>query len=119
MFSFDEKVVYPGHGVATISRIIEKEFGGKKASFYELVFIGKGATILVPTHCAGDSIIRPLSPESKVDEALKVLSEPAKKILNSEFTASNWNKRIKEYQLKLRRLWKIWDLSAHVFKIIN
>ncbi len=102
MFSLDEKVVYPGHGVAKINRIIEKEFGGKKASFYELVFISKGATILVPTSCQGDSIIRPLSPESKVDEALKVLSEPAKKIPNSEFTASNWNKRNKEYQLKLR-----------------
>ena len=102
MFSLDEKVVYPGHGVAKINRIIEKEFGGKKAAFYELVFISKGATILVPTNCSGDSIIRPLSPKSKVDEALKVLSEPAKKILNSEFTASNWNKRNKEYQLKLR-----------------
>ena len=32
----------------------------------------------------------------------KVLSEPARKIAPCEFSASNWNKRNKEYQLKLR-----------------
>ena len=102
MFSVDDKVVCPGLGVARINRIIEKEFGGKKASFYELVFINKGATILVPTLTNGSQVIRPLSPEDKVNEALKILTEPAKRMLNSEFTASNWNKRNKEYQLKLR-----------------
>ncbi|MCL4360980.1 CarD family transcriptional regulator [Candidatus Dependentiae bacterium] len=102
MFSKDEKVVYPGHGVAKINRIIEKEFGGHKETYYELTFINKGAMIMVPTKNAHTVGIRPLSSKDIVEEALKVLTEPAKRVPNHEFTASNWNKRNKEYLSKLR-----------------
>ena len=102
MFSLNEKVVYPGHGVAKVNRVIEKEFGGQKESYYELTFINKGAMIMVPTKNANTVGIRPLSSRDIVEEALKVLTEPAKRVPNLEFNASNWNKRNKEYLTKLR-----------------
>jgi len=34
MFTLNEKVVYPGHGVARIVRIIEKKVAGKSAQFF-------------------------------------------------------------------------------------
>ncbi len=102
MFRLNEKVVYPGHGVAYIHRIIEKNVGGTTAAFYELKFLHKDMTVLVPTGNAEAVGIRQLSSAEVINNALKIISEPAKKIHAYEFTASNWNKRNKEYQSKLR-----------------
>lgn len=104
IFSLYEKVVYPGHGVAYINRIIEKSVGNNKFSFYELTFINKHATVLVPINNATNEIgIRELSSCERVAEALEVIAEPARKLNHYEFSASSWNKRNKLYQLKLRR----------------
>lgn len=104
IFSLHEKVVYPGHGVAYINRIIEKTVGGNKFSFYELAFINKEATVLVPINNATSEIgIRALSSSEKVAEALEMIGEPARRLHQGEFSASSWNKRNKQYQLKLRR----------------
>jgi CarD family transcriptional regulator len=102
MFRLKEKVVYPGHGVAYINDVIEKCVTGAATTFYELKFLHKDMTVLVPTHNAEVAGIRPLSSTETINEALKVLTQPARKIHHYEFTASNWNKRNKEYQAKLR-----------------
>ncbi len=100
MFSLDEKVVYPGHGVAKINCIVEKKIGGKTTSFFELKFLNKDMTILVPTQNFSAVGIRRLSSPDAVDNIFKMLSEPID--TKSYETASNWNKRNKEYQSKLR-----------------
>ena len=102
MFAIHEKVVYPGHGVAHITRTIEKKITGHVMTFYELKFVHKDVTILVPTQSVHVVGIRPLSTTEHISDVFKVLSEPARKIAPCEFSASNWNKRNKEYQLKLR-----------------
>jgi len=100
MFSLNEKVVYPGHGVAEINCIVEKKIGGKTTSFFELKFLNKDMTILVPTQNLSAVGIRRLSSPDVVDNIYKMLSEPLD--TNSYEAASNWNKRNKEYQCKLR-----------------
>jgi CarD family transcriptional regulator len=103
MFAVDEKVVYPGHGVARIKAIIEKVVGATSTSFYELIFINKEMTILVPTASAHDIGVRALSSTDKIsDDVYTVLAQPARKITYQELSASNWNKRNKLYQCKLR-----------------
>lgn len=102
MFRLNEKVVYPGHGVAKINSIVEKLVGGQISSFYELKFINKEMTVLVPISNADGIGLRPLSSTNRIDDIFKMLAEPAKKIKNYELMANNWNKRNKEYQLKLR-----------------
>lgn len=98
MFSLNEKVVYPGHGVARINRIIEKNVAGNIVEFYELKFVNKEMTILVPVSNIESVGIRKLSSEERIDEIFTFLAQPAKLAGN----ASSWNKRSKQYQFKLR-----------------
>lgn len=102
MFCLDEKVVYPGHGVSKVSRLVKKIVAGNEVTFYELAFLSKDATILVPMHNAESIGIRPLSSNQYIQDMFKILATPVRQLNHYEFTASNWNKRNKEYQNKLR-----------------
>lgn len=101
MFVLDDKVVYPGHGVAKISRIFEKNVAGKTTTFFELKFLNKDMTILVPTDNLASVGVRCLSSLENINDIFKILSEPVNPAL-AESTPSNWNKRNKDYQIKLR-----------------
>jgi CarD family transcriptional regulator len=102
MFSLSEKVVYPGHGVAQINSIIEKNVAGKVVTFYELCFLHKEMTILIPTENIKLTGIRKLSTEANIKDIFKVLSEPIKKLNPQEIGVTNWNKRSKHYLFKLK-----------------
>lgn len=99
-FCLNEKVVYPGHGVAKINRIVEKKVAGNQTCFFELKFLNKDMTILVPTHNLTMVGIRRLSSSENIIDIFKILSQPSKKI--SLEVTTNWNKRNKDYQCKLR-----------------
>lgn len=101
MFARNEKVVYPGHGVAIISCIIEKKIAGRSLQFFELKFLNKDMTILVPTDNASAVGIRPLSSAEYINDIFKLLAQPT---MTKQFDSViiNWNKRNKEYQEKLR-----------------
>lgn len=99
-FNVNEKVVYPGHGVALINRIVEKQVAGNSAFFFELEFLNKDMTILVPTQNLSSVGIRRLSSTEYIGAIFKTLAEPSTKI--SYDTITNWNKRNKDYQCKLR-----------------
>lgn len=101
MFTHNEKVVYPGHGVAIISAIIEKKIAGRIQLFFELRFLNKDMTILVPTDNTTDVGIRRLSSTEHINDIFTKLSQPAL-VKNQDAAVSNWNKRNKEYQGKLR-----------------
>lgn len=101
MFVLDEKVVYPGHGVAKISRIIEKIIAAQKTTFFELKFLNKDMTILVPTDNLSSVGLRRLSSPDCINEILKFLSDPIFPT-QADSNGSNWNKRNKDYQCKLR-----------------
>ena len=101
MFSVSEKIVYPGHGVAIVSRAVERNVAGHRVLFYELTFLNKDMTILIPVHNLASAGIRRLSSAQKIYDVFHMLAQPAKKDVH-ELTSSNWNKRNKEYQCKLR-----------------
>lgn len=109
-FSVNEKVVYPGHGVAYVRQIIHKDVGSSECYFYELCFLHKEATVLVPLESADAVGLRNLSSVDHVEDAFTVLTKPARKLSVHEFTASSWNKRNKLYQLKMRK-GRLLDLS--------
>ncbi len=100
-FACHEKVVYPGHGVAIIDRIVEKQIAGRISQFFELRFLNKDMTILVPIDNAVSVGIRPLSSSEYINDIFKKLAQPAV-VKNHDTVVSNWNKRNKEYQGKLR-----------------
>jgi len=100
MFSLGDKVVYPGHGVAKINRMVEKNIAGSISRLFELEFINKDMTILVPTTNLDAVGLRKLSSSEIIDSAFEILSKPAK--VCRESMLCNWNKRSKDYQCKLR-----------------
>lgn len=101
MFILNEKVVYPGHGVAQIYRIIEKKVAGVDTQFFELKFINKEMTVLVPISNVSAVGIRRLSSDINIKAMFDLLSEPVIDT-HHESVASNWNKRSKGYQFKIR-----------------
>lgn len=103
MFKLEDKVVYPGHGVAIIEDIIEKRVNDKNLKFFKLRFLYKDMTILVPLSSADSSCsFRALSSKIDIDRAFCEIVKPSKKLETLDFTPSSWNKRNKIYQLKLQ-----------------
>ena len=103
MFKLKDKVVYPGHGVAVVDEIIERNIGGNAVSFFKLVFLFKEMNILVPVYNSECIGIRYPSDETVIEAALEELSKkPEKKLESVDFTPSGWNRRNKEYQLKIQ-----------------
>lgn len=111
MFEQYEKVVYPGHGVALISRIIVKKMGSHISSFYELKFLSQEITFLVPTSNAHTIGLRLVTRADMLEPIFNVLAKPARALESSELTATNWSRRHKEYQHKLMT-GKLEDISA-------
>ncbi len=102
VFSLNQKVVYPGHGVAQVSRIFEKKFGTQSTVFCELKFLSKDATIMVALDKAEEVGVRALSSSEHINDILGRLTVPPREISQAELSASNWNRRNKVYQNKLR-----------------
>jgi CarD family transcriptional regulator len=102
MFAVDDKVIYPGHGVAKIKEILKKTVGGTNVEFYELLLFKQDVTILVPVANIKSIGIRPLSTQDNVKDAFKFLAKPAKRLKNTDAMQPNWNKRCKDYQERLR-----------------
>lgn len=93
-------MVYPGHGVARIGRIVEKVVAGGIVRFFELEFLNKSMTILVPTNNLSSIGLRRLSSRESIESAIEILTMPA--IVCKDMSLGNWNKRSKSYQSKLR-----------------
>lgn len=102
MFSLNQKVVYPGHGVAQVVKIFEKTFSGQIATLCELKFTNKDMTVMVAMDKFEEIGIRTLSSMDHIQNVFTSFIRPAKRLKDQEFYASNWNRRNKEYQNKLK-----------------
>lgn len=102
MFAINEKVVYPGHGVATVDRLIDKRVACASTMFYELVFVNKDMTILVPVSNSATIGVRKLSSVADIAQIFAIIGEPASERNFTTACASSWNKRSKNYQCKIR-----------------
>jgi len=103
MFKLHDWVIYPAHGVALVDEISEKKVGENTIQFLTLNFVFKEMTILVPTYNVATIGIRYPSSEQDVNTAIHELSKKPEKMLDSiDFTPSGWNRRHKEYQLKIQ-----------------
>lgn len=101
MFAVGEKVVYPGHGVAVVNQIINRVFGGSSTLLYELKFINKDMTILVPVDNLTAIGIRQVSSPAVINSLWQLLLEQVA-INYTELIVATWNKRNKKYQAILR-----------------
>jgi len=95
MFKIGDYAVCPGHGVAQILAVEDRDLGGEKKLFYILKVVSKGMTIMVPVD--SDNGIRALANTSEIDEVFSLLHNHNVKIDNS-----TWNRRYREYMLKIK-----------------
>jgi CarD family transcriptional regulator len=117
MFKINEIMVYPGYGVAKINREVTKEVNGIKLKFYELKFINKDITVLVPRDGIENSGVREVSKEEDIIEIFELFCETFKKEFIEEINLISWNRRSKEYQNKIRS-GKIKDI-AKIYKSLK
>lgn len=102
MFLLNEKVIYPGYGVAIINRLVERLVLSKKTNFFELKFYNKDMTVLIPEERLESIGVRKLSSLKELTQMFDHLSMFSARDIITEHNASTWNKRNKEYQCKLR-----------------
>lgn len=95
-FKVNSYVVYPGHGVALIKAVEEKDISNVKQKFYVLEILENKMKILLPLQNAKKVGLRNIISNNEVDKVLKILkSEPG-------VGDPNWNKRHTEYQEKIK-----------------
>ncbi|MFC1854477.1 CarD family transcriptional regulator [Candidatus Dependentiae bacterium] len=97
-----DKIVYPGHGVAEVTEVVEKYVAGMTTVFFKLTFPYKDMTVLVAQKRVESTGIRPLSDESEIETALSELRKLPKLGSNGELVPSGWSRRHREYQLKIQ-----------------
>jgi CarD family transcriptional regulator len=102
MFELSSTVVYPGYGVAKISREVLKNIGETEFYFYELNFINKDVKVLVPKLNLDLVGVRFLSDYSLVQEVLLFFLEDYRENWFQDILMISWNRRSKDYQNKIR-----------------
>lgn len=103
MFKLKDNVIYPGHGVAIVDEIIERNVGTTTITFFKLTFLFKEMTILVPLYNIEGIGLRYQSDPEVIDAVLlELYKKPERKLDGIDFTPSGWNRRHKEYQLRIQ-----------------
>ncbi len=95
MFQIGDYAVCPGHGVGQVVDIEERELGGTTTNFYIVKIIANGMKVMVPT--TSEDGIRALVDENEVDGVFNVLKDHDVEVDNS-----TWNRRYREYMLKVK-----------------
>jgi CarD family transcriptional regulator len=96
-FQVGDKAVYPGHGVAEITKIENREISGSQQKFYVLRVLGKDVTLMVPMANADSVGLRSIIGAPEVEEVYEVLRKRGEKI-----STATWNRRYREYMEKIR-----------------
>lgn len=108
MFCLHEKVVYPGHGIAEVNRVIERSIGGNSTKLFELKFLHKDMTVLVPISNIEEIGLRKLSSKTEINLIYETFAKPTT-ITPKEIVSASWSKKSKKYQSELS--------SGDIFKI--
>lgn len=126
MFKVSDLVVYPSYGVARITSEIVKKIDTCEVVFFELNFISKDVKVLIPKSSCLNGEIRGLGTKEQVEEIFKDFFLPYEEKWFYNMSLVSWNRRGKEYQLKIRQgnlfeLAKIYkDLRyVELFKVLS
>jgi CarD family transcriptional regulator len=95
MFNLGEHVVCPGHGVGQICSVETKELNGEMKSFFIIKIISNGMKIMVPVESKDG--VRGLMPSTEIGGVFELLKNQ-----NVKVDMSTWNRRHREYTLKVK-----------------
>ena len=94
-FEIGQHVVYPAHGVGSITGIEKEEVAGFELEVYVVSFEQDKMILRVPTARAVASGMRALAGTKLVDDALKTLTGRAR------IKRTMWSRRAQEYEAKI------------------
>lgn len=96
-FAFDigQSIVYPAHGVGTVTGIEKQQVAGMDLEVYVVSFDQDKMILRVPTNRAEASGMRALAGSKLVDDALKTLGGRAR------IKRTMWSRRAQEYEAKI------------------
>ncbi|MEO1918556.1 MAG: CarD family transcriptional regulator, partial [Paracoccaceae bacterium] len=95
MFSPNDYVVYPSHGVGKVVSIEEQEIAGLMLEMFVISFEKDKMTLRVPTAKAESVGMRPLSSPDVVAHAMRTLKGRAR------VKRAMWSRRAQEYEQKI------------------
>ncbi len=95
MFNLGDHVVCPGHGVGQIFSMDTKELNGEMKSFYIVKIVSNGMKVMIPVESKEG--LRPLIPTNEIDGVFQLLKDQ-----NVKVDMSTWNRRHREYTLKVK-----------------
>jgi CarD family transcriptional regulator len=95
MFNLGDHVVCPGHGVGQICSVETKELNGEMKSFYIIKVISNGMKVMIPVDSKEG--VRGLTPSSEISGVFELLKDH-----NVKVDMSTWNRRHREYTLKVK-----------------
>ncbi|MGE4611264.1 MAG: CarD family transcriptional regulator [Paracoccaceae bacterium] len=95
MFSPNDYVVYPSHGVGKVVSIEEQEIAGLMLEMFVISFEKDKMTLRVPTDKAESVGMRPLSSPDVVEHAMRTLKGRAR------VKRAMWSRRAQEYEQKI------------------
>jgi len=94
-FSAGQKIVYPAHGVGTVTSIDQQQVAGMTLEVYVVAFDQDKMILRVPTNRATVSGMRALAGSDLVDDALRTLGGKAR------IKRTMWSRRAQEYEAKI------------------
>jgi CarD family transcriptional regulator len=94
-FSIGDHVVYPAHGVGTVSGVETQEVAGLSLEVYVITFDHEKMTLRVPTKKAKTAGLRALAAGLVVNQALTTLKGRAR------VKRTMWSRRAQEYEAKI------------------
>jgi len=96
VFRIGDMVVYPAHGLCCIEAIEERDLYGARVQLFVMSVNLDRMTLMVPTHRAERSGMRPLSTPDLVEAALRLIGG------RSKLKRGMWSRRAQEYEKKIR-----------------
>lgn len=94
-FAEGDFVVYPAHGVGRVKGIETHNIAGEDVSLYAITFDEARMTLKVPVQKVGNSGLRRLSSNDRIDAAMDTLKGKAK------VSRKMWSRRAQEYEAKI------------------
>ncbi len=94
-FTVGQKIVYPAHGVGSVTGIEKQTVAGMDLEVYVVAFDQEKMILRVPTNRAEASGMRALAGSKLVDDALKTLGGRAR------IKRTMWSRRAQEYEAKI------------------
>lgn len=95
VFSINDIVVYPSHGLGIITDIETQNIGGQEIRVFVIALTKENVTLRVPVKRAAAIGLRAVSGEEYLEKVLSILQSKPK------VTKGMWSKRAQEYESKI------------------